>query len=116
METIEYYKSYGINKIKFLKLSRSQKKKFNNPDSPTDEYFEKLNLIIENLMEKDAIDENLDCNSSFYQRGIKKTKKENKVLIRKKENDDEIDWDFSVMQYQKMKNISRKNTEEKWKF
>jgi hypothetical protein len=47
---MEYYISKDINKIKFLKFSFSPKKDLYNQNLWTDENFEKLNLLIENLM------------------------------------------------------------------
>ena len=55
---MEYYFSQDINKIKFLKFSFSLKKDLYNHNLWTDENFDKLNLIIENLIE--------DYNSQEY--------------------------------------------------
>ena len=52
--TMEYYISKDINRIKFLKFSFSPKKVLYNPILWTEENFENLNKIIENLMENQS--------------------------------------------------------------
>ena len=90
---MEYYISKDINKIKFLKFSFSPKKDLYDRDLWTDENFEKLNLLIENLMIN--IPENeigyLKNEIAFFP---EKTDKEIDN-IKNDENDDEIDWVFS---------------------
>ena len=90
---MEYYISKDINKIKFLKFSFSPKKDLYDRDLWTDENFEKLNLLIENLMIN--VPENeigyLKNEIAFFP---EKTDKEIDN-IKNDENDDEIDWEFS---------------------
>ena len=94
--TIEYYLSQDIDKIKFLKFSFSPKKDLYNPNLWTDENFEKLNLIIENLMENNNTDEYLDYEIAFFPK--KTNKKNEEIKETENENNSEIDWEFSSPQ------------------
>ena len=89
---MEYYINKDINKIKFLKFSFSPKKDLYNSSLWTDENFEKLNIIIENLMENSEIPEdylNYEIRS-FPKKRIKDNKK-----IPESEEKNEIDWEYS---------------------
>jgi len=86
--TMEYYISKDINKIKFLKFSFSPKKDLYNHTLWTDENFENLNLIIENLMKNDISNEYLNYEVGNFL--MKKNKD-----IEDKESDNEIDSDYS---------------------
>ena len=87
---MEYYISKDINKIKFLKFSFSQKKDLYNSNLWTDENFEKLNIIIENLMKNKKISKDYLKYEmhSFPKKKIKDNKK-----VQQGEN--EIDWEYS---------------------
>ena len=93
---MEYYISKDINKIKFLKFSFSPKKDLYNHNLWTDENFEKLNLLIENLMKNihKKEPEYMKYEISFFPKKKDKEIKE----IKYDENDDEIDWEFSSPQ------------------
>ena len=86
--TMEYYIIKDINKIKFLKFSFSPKKDLYNHTLWTDENFENLNLMIENLMKNDISNEYL--NYEFGHFPMKKDKDNED-----KESDNEIDWEYS---------------------
>ena len=83
---IEYYISKDINKIKFLKFSFRSKKDLYNPSLWTDENFEKLNIIIENLMENYTRDYLKYEIHSFPNK---------KMADNKKDKDSENDWEYS---------------------
>ena len=86
---MEYYISQDINKIKFLKFSFSPKKDLYNPSLWTNENFEKLNIIIENLMNNNIPKDYLEYKiGSFPKKGTK----DNKEI---KDNENEFDWEYS---------------------
>ena len=89
--TMEYYISEDINKIKFLKFSFSPKKVLYNPKLWTEENFENLNKIIENLMEKQSKDYLENILGSFP--SPKNVMNEEK--IKSEENQNEGDWELS---------------------
>ena len=93
--TMEYYISKDIMKIKFLKFSFSSKTDLYDHNLWTGENFENLNLKIENLMNKCNSYEYMDYKMGFFP--IKKNI-ENKEIV-SCENNDEIDWEFSSLQY-----------------
>ena len=88
---MEYYISEDINKIKFLKFSFSPKKVLYNPKLWTEENFENLNKIIENLMEKQSKDYLENILGSFP--SPKNVMNEEK--IKSEENQNEGDWELS---------------------
>jgi hypothetical protein len=90
--TMEYYISNDINKIKFLKFSFSPKKDLYNHNLWTDENFEKLNLIIENLMKINDSKDYLSYEIDFFPSKKIRENKESKD----DEDDKEIsDWEYS---------------------
>ena len=90
--TMEYYISKDIDKIKFLKFSFSPKKDLNNLDLWTDENFEKLNIKIDYLKNKNKSEEYLDYKLSYF------PSKQDKDEL-KENNEDEIDWDISSFKF-----------------
>ena len=89
---MEYYISQDINKIKFLKFSFSLKKDLYNHNLWTDENFEKLNLIIENLMKINDSKDYLSYEIDFFTNKKIRENKESKD----DEDDKEIsDWEYS---------------------
>ena len=93
---MEYYLSQDIKKIKFLKFSFSPKKDLYNPDLWTDENFEKLNLIIENLLKKYPKNEYLEYQIAYFPN--KNNKQNEEIMSDENENNSEIDWEFSSPQ------------------
>ena len=90
--TMEYYISNDINKIKFLKFSFSPKKDLYNHNLWTDENFEKLNLVIENLMKINDSKDYLSYEIDFFPSKKIRENKESKD----DEDDKEIsDWEYS---------------------
>ena len=89
---MDYYISKDINKIKFLKFSFSPKKDLNNLDLWTDENFEKLNIKIDYLKNKNKSEEYLDYKLSYF------PSKQDKDEL-KENNEDEIDWDISSFKF-----------------
>ena len=89
---MEYYISQDINKIKFLKFSFSLKKDLYNHNLWTDENFEKLNMIIDNLMSNisnDYLNYEISCFPT------KKIKDNKEIKGSKKEDENENDWEYS---------------------
>ena len=93
---MEYYLSQDIEKIKFLKFSFSPKKDLYNPNLWTDENFEKLNLIIGNLIKKYPTKEYLEYQIAFFPN--KNNKQNEEIMDDENENDIKIDWEFSSPQ------------------
>ena len=87
--TMEYYISNDINKIKFLKFSFTPKSELNDPKLWIDKNFEKLNLLIEQLMDKTASYEYLNNNIYYFPKVKTNIIEENKI-----ENKNQImnDW------------------------
>ena len=91
--TMEYYISNNINKIKFLKFSFSPKKDLYNPILWTDENFEKLNLLIGNLMKNNISKEYLNYEIDYFPK--KKYDKNKGINDIEKENENENEWEYS---------------------
>ena len=101
---MEYYISKDINKIKFLKFSFSPKKDLYNHDLWTDENFEKLNLVIEELIENCNSEEYLKYEIDYFPSKSNEELKENI-------NDNEIDWEYSSPRNSSDEEFSKNKTD-----